>query len=121
MKPIARAVVRRLNALLATAERYQRWQEQWRDPILTALLVVLSLEVFVNIPLSRSHFFEAPVFAVGWLLLIVAAVLIAARHWIAIVAILLSSSLTVIANILRVDDPSTLTICLGASSLMTFT
>jgi len=97
LRPVERAAATWLNPLQAAAKRYRQWQEQWRDPILTALLVVLSLEVFVNIPLSRSHFFEAPVFAVGWLLLIVAAVLIAARHWIAIVAILLSSSLTVIA------------------------
>jgi hypothetical protein len=29
---------------------YQRWQERWRDPILTALLVLLSLDVFVIMP-----------------------------------------------------------------------
>ena len=32
---------------------YQRWQERWRDPILTALLVLLSLEVFVIMPLAH--------------------------------------------------------------------
>ncbi len=31
----------------------QRWQERWRDPILTALLVLLSLDVFVIIPLGH--------------------------------------------------------------------
>ena len=100
--------------------RYERWQTRWRDPILTALLVLLSLGVFVNIPLSRSYDLEAPVFVVGWFLLIISAVLIAARHWVAIAAILLSSLLTLIANILRVDEPSTLTICLGAGSLIMF-
>ena len=40
----------------ATLERYACWQERWRDPILTALLLLLALEVFVNIPLSRSRF-----------------------------------------------------------------
>jgi hypothetical protein len=104
----------------AALERYACWQERWRDPILTALLVLLSLEVFVNIPVSRSYSLEAPVFVVGWFLLIISAVLIAARHWIAIAAILLSSSLTLIANILRLDDPSRLTICLGAGSLVAF-
>ena len=104
----------------AAVARYERWQARWRDPILTALLVLLSLGVFVNIPLSRSYDLEAPVFVVGWFLLIIAAVLIAARHWVAIAAILLSSLLTLIANIVRVDEPSTLTICLGAGSLVVF-
>jgi hypothetical protein len=31
----------------------QRWRERWRDPILTALLVLLSLDVFVIIPLGH--------------------------------------------------------------------
>ena len=100
--------------------RYERWQERWRDPILTALLVLLSLEVFVNMPVSQSHASEASLFAAIWFPLIIAAVIIAARHWIAIAAILLSSVLTLIANILRVDEPSRLTICLGAGSLVVF-
>ncbi len=104
----------------AALARYERWQERWRDPILTALLVLMSLGVFVNIPVSRSYELGAPVFVVGWFLLIISAVLIAARHWIAIVAILLSSLLTLVANILRVDEPSRLTICLGAGSLVVF-
>ncbi len=104
----------------AAAARYERWQARWRDPILTALLVLLSLGVFVNIPISRSYSLETPVFVIGWFLLIISAVLIAARHWIAIVAILISSLLTLTANILRLDDPSTLTVCLGAGSLVVF-
>jgi hypothetical protein len=45
-------------------ERYGRWQERWRDPMLTGLLVLLALEVFVGIPLARTHFSEAPLFVV---------------------------------------------------------
>jgi hypothetical protein len=105
---------------IAAMERYERWQERWREPILTALLVLLSLEVFVCGPLSTSHFPAAPVFAVFWFLLIISAVLIAARHRVAIAAILLSSLVTLIANILRIDNPSRLTICLGSVSLLVF-
>jgi hypothetical protein len=104
----------------AAMERYERWQERWRDPILTALLVLLSLEVFISTPLSGSNSSEAPVLVVVWFLLIISTVLIAARHWIAIAAILLSSVLTLTANTLRVDEPSKLTICLGSGSLMVF-
>jgi hypothetical protein len=96
------------------------WRERWRDPILTALLLLLSLQVFVGEPLARTRFPEAPLFAVVWLLLVIAAVLVAARHWIAVAAILLSSVLALIANILRIGDPSTLTICVGSGSLVAF-
>ncbi len=96
------------------------WRERWRDPILTALLILLSLQVFVGEPLARAHFPEAPLFAVAWLLLVIAAVLVAARHWIAIAAILLSSVLALTANILRIDDPSTLNVCVGSGSLVVF-
>jgi Ion channel len=96
------------------------WRERWRDPILTALLVLLSLQIFVGEPLARNHLPEAPEFAVVWLLLVIAAVLVAARHWIAIAAILSSAVLALIANILRIGDPSKLTICVGSGSLLVF-
>ena len=72
-------------------ERYGRWQERWRDPMLTGLLVLLALEVFFGLPLLRTDYLDARVFAVVWLLMMLAAVLVAARHWIAIAAILVSS------------------------------
>jgi hypothetical protein len=100
--------------------RYSRWQERWRDPMLTGLLVLLALEVFVGIPLARAHFLEAPLFVVAWFLLVISAVLVAARHWIAIVSILLSSITTLIANMERVADPSPLTICVGSGSTVVF-
>jgi hypothetical protein len=52
----------------AAVARYGRWQERWRDPILTALLVLLSLEVFVAIPTSRSYSSDAPALLVFWFL-----------------------------------------------------
>lgn len=82
----------------AAVERYVRWQGYWPDPILTALLVLLSLEVFVGLPLSWSYFPEAPAFAVVWFLLIVAAVLVASRHWVSVAAIFLSALLTLISR-----------------------
>jgi hypothetical protein len=100
--------------------RYGRWQERWRDPMLTGLLVLLALEVFVGIPLARAHVSEAPLFVVVWFLLIISAVLVAARHWVAIVSILLSSLTALIANVERVAAPSPLTICVGSGSTVVF-
>jgi len=101
-------------------ERCVQWQDRWRDPMLTAVLVLLGLEIFVDIPLARSNFAEAPVFVVVWFFLIIAAVLVAARHWVTIAVILLSSALTLVANLMRLADPSPHTICLGSASLMIF-
>jgi hypothetical protein len=47
-------------------------------------------------------------------------VLVAARHWVAIVSILLSSLTALIANVERVADPSPLTICVGSGSTVVF-
>ena len=55
----------------AAVTRYERWQERWRDPVLTALLVLLSLEVFVAIPTSHLYSVDASAFVVVWFLLIV--------------------------------------------------
>ena len=104
----------------AAVARYEEWRERWRDPILTALLVLLSLEVFVNLPLSQSHAYETSVFIAIWFPLVISSVIVAARHRVAIAAILLSALLTLTANTLRVDAPSTLTLCLGAGSLVIF-
>jgi ion channel len=98
----------------------QPWLARWRDPVLTALLVLLSFHVFVGEPLSGTHIPEAPILGVVWFLLVVSAVLVAARHWIAIAAILLSSMVVLLANILRLEEPSRLTICLGSGSLIIF-
>lgn len=101
-------------------ERYGRWQERWRDPMLTGLLVLLALEVFAGIPLARSHITDAPLLVVVWFLLIISAVLVAARHWAAIAAIMLSSLLALVANVERLDEPSALRICLGSASTVVF-
>jgi len=88
--------------------------------MLTALLVLLSLLVFVGEPLAGTHLPYASGLIGTWFLLTSAAVLVAARHCVAITAILVSSVTAVIANTLRMDDPSTVTICVGAASLVIF-
>src|ERR1700733_8531790 len=96
-------------------DRYGRWQQRWRDPMLTGLLVLLALEVFFGLPLLRTAYLDARVFAIAWLLM-----MLAARHWIAIAAILVSSVIALVANVARIKDPTTLTICLGSGSVLVF-
>ncbi len=86
--------------------------------MLTALLVLLVLEIFIGLPLMRSTYLDARAFALVWLLMIISAVLVAARHWIAIAATLISSIVALVANLVRIDDPTPLTICVGSLSVM---
>lgn len=101
-------------------ERYGRWQQRWRDPMLTGLLVLLALEVFFGLPLLRTAYLDARIFAIAWLLMMLTAVLVAARHRIAIAAILVSSVIALVANVTRINDPTTLTICVGSGSVLVF-
>jgi D-alanyl-lipoteichoic acid acyltransferase DltB (MBOAT superfamily) len=100
--------------------RYARWQQRWRDPVLTALLVLLMIEIFIGLPLMRSAYVDARVFALVWLFMIVAAVMVAARHWLAIAAIVLSSLAALIANMVRFNDPTPETVCIGSAAVMVF-
>jgi len=99
---------------------YVMWQERWREPILTALLILLASEVFLNIPLAQPHSLVSAVLAVMWLMLIVATAVIATRKRGAVIAMLCSATLALIANILRIDEPSVLTLCVGSASCAVF-
>jgi D-alanyl-lipoteichoic acid acyltransferase DltB (MBOAT superfamily) len=100
--------------------RYARWQERWRDPMLTALLLLLVLEIFIGLPLMRTEYLDARVFALVWLFMIISAVAVAARHWLAIAAMLLSSIVALVVNLLRFSDPTPSMVCVGSASVMVF-
>src|SRR5438552_673646 len=89
----------------AVLDGFGRWQERWREPILTALLAMLALEIFVNIPLSGTRLSAPSVFTVAEFLLIISAVLVASRNRVAATAVLLSSAAAMIANVMRMNDP----------------
>jgi hypothetical protein len=101
-------------------QRYARWQERWRDRMLSALLILLVLEIFIGLPLMRTEYLDARVFALVWLFMIIAAVSVAAHHWLAIAAILFSSIVALVINLLRVDDPTPPMVCIGSASVMVF-
>jgi len=100
--------------------RYAAWQDRWREPILSALLGLLACEVFLNIPLAHARSLSSSVLAVIWLFLIVATALIATRKRAAMLAMLVSAIVALVANVLRIDEPSTLTIGIGAGSCAVF-
>lgn len=100
--------------------RYAMWQDRWREPILSALLGLLACEVFLNIPLAHARSLSSSVLAVMWLFLIVTTALIATRKRAATLAMLVSAIVALVANVLRIDEPSTLTIGIGAGSCAVF-
>lgn len=100
--------------------RYAGWQRRWREPILTALLILLCCEVFLDVPLSGQHESAASIIAIVLFVLIVATAMIATRHRAAACLMLASATLALISNVLRIDEPSVLTICVGAASCAAF-
>ena len=100
--------------------RYAGWQDRWREPILTALLVLLSMEVFLAVPLAHSRSPWASTLAIAWLFLTVATAIVATRKRAAAAAMLASATVALIANGLRIYEPSTLTVCVGAASCAIF-
>lgn len=101
-------------------ERFGYWQGRWREPILTALLVMLALEVFVNIPLSESQLLAPLVFAAAEFFLIISAVLVASRNRVAAMAVLVSSVAALIGNTMRLENPTVFNILLGSSCSVLF-
>ncbi|MEJ0085185.1 MAG: potassium channel family protein [Pseudomonadota bacterium] len=104
----------------AGVSRYEHWQQRCREPILTALLVLLSCEIFVSIPLTSGHSAAASIFATLRFVLIVATALIATRNRKAAAAMLVTAAMALGANVLRLDEPSILTLCVGAASCAVF-
>lgn len=108
------------NSRSSLLSRFERWQERWRDPMLTGLLIMLALEIFVNIPLSTAHISSPPVFAAGEFLLIIFAVLVASRNRVATIAVLISLVAALIGSIMRLKNPTEFNILLGASCSIIF-
>jgi len=108
------------NSRSSLLSRFERWQERWRDPMLTGLLIMLALEIFVNIPLSSAHISSPSVFAAGELILITFAVLVASRNRVATIAVIISLVAALIGSLMRMKNPTQFNILLGASCSVIF-
>src|SRR5665647_2726547 len=96
-------------------KRFKHWQDHWREPMLTGLLVMLTLEVFVNIPLSGSHFSALSIFTVIELFLIISAVIVASRNRVLTIIVLFSSAVALLGNTMRIENPTTFNILLSST------
>jgi hypothetical protein len=88
--------------------RLKTWQERWRDPALTVLLVVQLIAMFVLTPLAATGV-PTPRLLVDALLVAVIAVVLAITSSRAAIALaLVSIAMTVVADFLRLARPSVL-------------
>jgi hypothetical protein len=88
--------------------RLKTWQERWRDPALTVLLVVQMIAMFVMTPLAAMGM-PAPRLLVDALLVAVIAVVLAiTKSRGAIALAVVSIAMTVGADVLRLARPSVL-------------
>lgn len=108
------------NSCSSLLSVFECWQERWRGPMLTGLLIMLALEIFVNIPLSSAHISSLPVFVAGELILIIFAVLVASRNRVATIAVIISLLAALIGSFLRMKNPTEFNILLGASCSVIF-
>ena len=86
------------------AERLRQAQEQWRDPLLTALTILLVLLMFVVAPLHAAGVIHAQAYGVGIALVLVGGVFIMSTSTVAVAAMLLSIGLIIAAGLLPSAD-----------------
>jgi hypothetical protein len=99
-----------------TGDQFRRLQERLRDPLLTALTIMMAVLMFVVAPLQAVGVLAAHHFGVAFALLLVAAVFMVSGSAIAVAAILLAITLVGVATTLRVRQPSIIDIYLDASA-----
>ena len=101
-----------------TRDRVRQLWERLRDPLLTALTIVLAVLMFVVAPLQATGVLGAHNFGILFALLLTFAIFILSASPAAVAAILVAVALVVIATLLRLRQPSLLDIYLDASAWM---
>jgi hypothetical protein len=91
-------------------------RERWRDPLLTALTLLLALLIFVLAPLEADAIPGIREVGFGVVALIAVAVLVLSGNPVAVTALLVAIGLAATAAVLRLQHPSDLDIYLDASA-----
>jgi hypothetical protein len=101
-------------------EGLRRIQERYRDPLLTALTLMLAILLFVVGPLQAAGDVGAHHFGIAFALVLSAAVFIVSRSVVAVGALSLAITLIISAGVLRSRHPSDVDIYLDATAWMIF-
>jgi len=95
---------------------FRRLQDRYRDPLLTALTIMLAVLLFVVAPLQAAGVVAAHQFGIAFGLVLVAAVFIVSGSRVAVGAILFAVALILVATVLRLRQPSIVDIYLDAAA-----
>ena len=99
-----------------TGTKLSSLRERWRDPLLTALTVLLALLMFVLAPLRAEQIPGAQELGFALVALVTGAVLILSGKRFAMWALLMAILLAAIASIHRLYQPSSLDVYLDATA-----
>src|SRR5579863_8969522 len=99
-----------------TAENFRQIQDRYRDPMLTALTVMLFIFLFVVAPMQAAGVPEVHLFAIAFGLVLIVAVFLVSASCVALAAVLVAEGLIVAATVLRHIRPSDLDILLDAAA-----
>jgi Ion channel len=97
---------------------FRRAQERLRDPLLTALTIMLLVLLFVSVPLQAAGMLAAHHLGIAFALVLLAAVFVVSGSLVAVVAILVGIALVIATTVLRLRHPSVVDIYLDASAWM---
>jgi hypothetical protein len=98
-----------------SAQRFRRLQEQYSDPLLTTLTVMLAALLLLVGPLQAAGVVAAPHFGIAFGFVMVAATSIVSGG-VALAAILVAFVLIVVATVLGSKQPSAIDIYLDATA-----
>ena len=97
-------------------ERISRLREQWRDPLLTVITVLITFMMFVVPPLQASGINLIHMFGLVVALAVVVGVFVISGNWIAIIAMLIAGGMASTATVMRLYAPSILDVYLLAGT-----
>jgi hypothetical protein len=106
-------MTRRTTKEIAT-NGLSRLREQWRDPLLTSVTLLLALLMFVLVPLEAAGITGAQDLGFAIAVLVIGAAVVLSGNPIAIVVMLAGLGLAIVAYVLRLHQPSTLDVYLKA-------
>jgi Ion channel len=97
-------------------ERISRLREQWRDPLLTIITVLITFMMFGAAPLQASGINLIHMFGAVVALAVVVGVYVISGNWIAIIAMLIAVGMASTATVMRLHAPSILDVYLLAGT-----
>jgi hypothetical protein len=101
-----------------TKNRYRQFQEQLRDPLLTALTFLLAILLFAVGPLQAMGLLAVHYFSFAFAPVLIAAIFVVSRSQAAVAAILVAVAMIVVATVLRMRQPSLLDVYVDAGAWM---